>query len=349
MAQPPLLLPLHADPENQPPPLTPETLLTAWTFDWWVVASLLVMVGLYLWGVWRLRARGDSWPLGRVFAWVGWAMVIGAVAWLALSAPVPPRLPALAALCVIGFYLVAPAFPVQAGLWLAPLLVLALPSSRVMLAWAGVEMVYALGTWLYLYGLSTPNRALPVAWFALSAFLVNVLSRSAGVRIAAWGPLTITDDGLAWGLALGARALAIGALAALFALTTDAVAFLNAAHQQARVPARYAYALMAGYRLMEMLPDEWRTIRAAQAVRAGGVHERAGGPAWFRSFGRASFGLLVVALRRGQQLAEALEARGLGRTPRTIWRPVRWGWRDGVLLAVALAVAAAVAAGVLAR
>lgn len=77
MAPLPLLLPLHADPENQPPPLTPETLLTAWTFDWWVVASLLVMIGLYLWGVWRLRARGDSWPLGRVFAWcLGGAGVI---------------------------------------------------------------------------------------------------------------------------------------------------------------------------------------------------------------------------------------------------------------------------------
>lgn len=183
----------------------------------------------------------------------------------------------------------------------------------------------------------------PVAWFALSAFLVNVLSRSASVRIAAWGPLTITDDGLAWGLALGARALAIGALAALFALTTDAVAFLNAAHQQARVPARYAYALMAGYRLMEMLPDEWRTIRAAHRVRGRGTarrSERMG----IDAFRRAAFSLLVVALRRGQQLAEALEARGLGRTPRTTSRPVRWGWRDAVLAAGAVLVIAGVLA-----
>ncbi len=69
MAPLPLLLPLHADPGNQPPPLTPERLLTAWTFEPWVVAALVLMVGLYLWGVRRLAVRGDHWPLGRTLAW----------------------------------------------------------------------------------------------------------------------------------------------------------------------------------------------------------------------------------------------------------------------------------------
>ena len=40
-----LLLPLHADPGNQPPPLTPDQLLTAWTFEPWLVAALVLMVG----------------------------------------------------------------------------------------------------------------------------------------------------------------------------------------------------------------------------------------------------------------------------------------------------------------
>ncbi len=84
MAPLPSLLPLHADPENQPPPLTPDTLLTAWTFEPWVVAGLVLMVGLYLWGVRRLAARGDRWPVGRTLAWcVGGA---GTVAVALLSA-----------------------------------------------------------------------------------------------------------------------------------------------------------------------------------------------------------------------------------------------------------------------
>ena len=77
MAPLPLNVTLHADPENQPPPLTPETLLTAWTFEPWVVAALVLMIGLYLWGVRRLAARGDAWPLGRTLAWcVGAAGVV---------------------------------------------------------------------------------------------------------------------------------------------------------------------------------------------------------------------------------------------------------------------------------
>ncbi len=182
----------------------------------------------------------------------------------------------------------------------------------------------------------------PIFWFALSTFLVNLFSRP-GEALGGWGIFVATEPGLAFGLALAARTLAIGGLASVFVLSTDAVRFVNAAHSQARVPVRYAYALLAGYRLLELLPDEWRTIRAAHAVRSRGLG--GGRVAWVRGFARSAFGLMVVALRRGQQLAEALEARGLGRTPRTIWRPVRWGWRDVVLGVGAVLLAAGVALG----
>jgi len=82
MAPLPLHVPLHADPENQPPPLTLETLLTAWTFNPWVVAALVLMVGLYLWGVRRLARRGDAWPLGRTLAWCAGGAGIIAIALL---------------------------------------------------------------------------------------------------------------------------------------------------------------------------------------------------------------------------------------------------------------------------
>ncbi|MDO5535572.1 MAG: ATP-binding cassette domain-containing protein [Propionibacteriaceae bacterium] len=186
---------------------------------------------------------------------------------------------------------------------------------------------------------------IPIGWFALSTFLVNLFSRP-GPELGGWGIFVATEPGLAWGLALAARTLAIGGLAAVFVLSTDAVRFVNAAHSQARVPVRYAYALLAGYRLLELLPDEWRTIRAAHAVRSRGLG--GGRRAWLVGFARSAFGLMVVALRRGQQLAEALEARGLGRTPRTIWRPVRWGWRDAVFTGGVVLVAGAIVAVVLA-
>lgn len=62
------LVPLHATPFDQPPPLTFARLLTAWTFDLWAILGLAIPLGLYLYGVWRLRRRGDEWPIGRTLA-----------------------------------------------------------------------------------------------------------------------------------------------------------------------------------------------------------------------------------------------------------------------------------------
>ena len=54
-----------------------------------------------------------------------------------------------------------------------------------------------------------------------------------------------------------------------------------------------------------------------------------------------TFGLLVLALRRGTKLATAMEARGFGKdVPRTWARESRWG-RAETLLVVACAVAGA--------
>jgi putative copper resistance protein D len=74
-------LPLHADPGNQPPPLTPATMFGEWKLDLLFLVPALAGLGLYLWGVGRLRARGDRWPLSRTLAWcvggIGTAAVAG--------------------------------------------------------------------------------------------------------------------------------------------------------------------------------------------------------------------------------------------------------------------------------
>src|SRR5665811_2377979 len=58
--------------------------LTVWRIDWlWFGVSVLA-VALYLAGVRRLRARGDSWPVLRTIGWVlGW----GIFAWATSGAP----------------------------------------------------------------------------------------------------------------------------------------------------------------------------------------------------------------------------------------------------------------------
>jgi cytochrome c oxidase assembly factor CtaG len=65
------VLPTHAGPGDQIAPLTPLRLLTAWTFEPVLLGVILVVGGLYLYGVHRLHQRGDHWSKGRTFAFCG--------------------------------------------------------------------------------------------------------------------------------------------------------------------------------------------------------------------------------------------------------------------------------------
>jgi putative copper resistance protein D len=70
-------------PPSSLPRFTPVRLFTEVELDWWFVGPLLIVTGLYLWGVWRLRARGDHWPAGRTVAFL--AGGIGVIAFAGMS------------------------------------------------------------------------------------------------------------------------------------------------------------------------------------------------------------------------------------------------------------------------
>lgn len=64
------LVPMHAKPDDDIIPLVGARYFTAWEFPWLAVLGLLLAAGLYLWGVQRLRRRGDKWPLMRTISFV---------------------------------------------------------------------------------------------------------------------------------------------------------------------------------------------------------------------------------------------------------------------------------------
>src|SRR5665647_2291379 len=65
-------------------PLLGSDWLTVWRIDWLWLGVSVVAVALYLAGVRRMRARGDSWPVLRTIGWVlGWAIF----AWATCGAP----------------------------------------------------------------------------------------------------------------------------------------------------------------------------------------------------------------------------------------------------------------------
>jgi len=52
-------------------PFTVSSIFTEASFNGWIAVMLVVAAGLYLYGVHRLHARGDKWPLSRTLLFVG--------------------------------------------------------------------------------------------------------------------------------------------------------------------------------------------------------------------------------------------------------------------------------------
>src|SRR5215469_1082952 len=74
-----------------PPELTLVRALTQWTLDPWALAFVLVLGGLYLSGVRRVRRSGTAWPAGRTVAFCGLGLgfcVIATMSWVGVYQPI---------------------------------------------------------------------------------------------------------------------------------------------------------------------------------------------------------------------------------------------------------------------
>ncbi len=99
--------------------------------------------------------------------------VLAAVLAGALFALGASRRPSVAevSLVLVGLVLVTgKSFPVQASLWLLPLVALCAVRWRDHLIWAGAEAMHYAMVWLYIGGMSKADRGLPAPWYAV--FLV---------------------------------------------------------------------------------------------------------------------------------------------------------------------------------
>ncbi len=207
--------------------------------------------------------------------------------------------------------------------------------------------LYLLGVVAALTAAQVGVRALAVAQvpfvlFGVGLVLVNALTRPGDPWVEG-AAVRVTYEGLVVGVALALRGMVIGVLTVAFLATTPPRDLMVSLAEHARLSPRYAYALLAGHRMLEAMPRRWATVRAAQAVRA--PLGRDGRPRLgVRDFGRAAFTLLVGSVRASERIALAMESRGLAAGPRTVWRPVPLGARDAVLALVVLGTLAAVVA-----
>jgi energy-coupling factor transport system permease protein len=188
----------------------------------------------------------------------------------------------------------------------------------------------------------TLGSAVAPLWLvALGIGLFNTLFGAANAdptsaTIIVFGPWRITQEALQAGVGLALRVVAIGATGAVFALTTDSTRLVDALVQQARVPERFAYGALAAYGAIPRFGSDLANLRAARRMRglSGSWHPR------------ILVGLLVLAIRHGDRMALAMDARAFGSGPRSRYREVPWTWLDlvaavtaSLVFAIALATA----------
>jgi energy-coupling factor transport system permease protein len=151
------------------------------------------------------------------------------------------------------------------------------------------------------------------------------------------GPLRITEPALATGLGVGLRVVAIACVGAVFALTTDSTRLVDALVQQGRVPERFAYGALAAYQAVPRFAEDLTALRQARRIRGLRGSWNPG----------VLLGLLVLAIRHGDRMALAMDARAFGAGPRTRYRMVRWSWLDAAVgLGAGAVLVAALALGV---
>lgn len=94
------------------------------------------------------------------------------IGYIALTAPIRPRLAQLLFLVVAAFLLTGKVWSPQFSLWLVPLAVLAVPHRRLLLGWMTIDALVWVPRMYYLYGV--PNRGLPEQWFTATVLVRDV-------------------------------------------------------------------------------------------------------------------------------------------------------------------------------
>ncbi len=183
----------------------------------------------------------------------------------------------------------------------------------------------------------------PLTLAALGIAVFNTLFSASNADPAATelvriGPLRVVAEAAAGGVGLGCRVVAIVSVGVVFGLTTDSTRLVDSLVRQGRIPVRFGYGALAAYQAIPRFAEDLLTLRQARRIRGlrGSWHPR------------LLVGLLVLAIRHGDRLALAMDARAFGSGPRTWYRPLTWGRLDaavGVGGVLALVGALALAAG----
>ena len=151
---------------------------------------------------------------------------------------------------------------------------------------------------------------IPFFTLALGFFIMQVAfpRGASGAELFNIGNFVVYQESFMRGIALGLRVLAFSAYALLFVATTDPTELLLSLMQQAKLPPKYGYSILAAYRFFPLYQSEFTNLKEAHQVR--GASERKGLKGKFEELRRYAIPLLAQAIRKAERVAIAMEARG---------------------------------------
>lgn len=173
-----------------------------------------------------------------------------------------------------------------------------------------------------------------LAGFALPYFLVTLITVPGEQLLAAWGPLRLTAEALDTAGSVTIRMFTVLLSSYVYMFTTDPRDMVQSLTLRLRIPYRFAFGLSMALTFLPLLEEEGKSISAAHQVRGrgkpGGFRAKL---EWWRTFTSA---VLHNAVRRVQQTAGAMEAKGFGAYPNRTFLRESMPTLQGRILAIAV-------------
>jgi energy-coupling factor transport system permease protein len=122
-----------------------------------------------------------------------------------------------------------------------------------------------------------------------------------------WWIFKISLNSIKFGLTIGIRTLCFLLYSLLFVLTTEPTDFIISLIIQLKLSPRVGFGTLAGYRFVPLLSAEYQNIYDAHRIR--GLKERNNFIAKFGRFKRYAVPLIVIASRKAQRVAIAMDSK----------------------------------------
>ncbi|GAA0737987.1 energy-coupling factor transporter transmembrane component T [Clostridium oceanicum] len=173
---------------------------------------------------------------------------------------------------------------------------------------------------------------------ALSFFLFTMLTRGLTHKYIydfKFYCFTWRNKDIILSLALGFRILAIITYSIIFVVSTNPVDFILSLIAYLHLPYKIGYSILTAYRFLPTFTKELESIRFAHEIR--GIKNEKGFIGKIKDFKKFVIPMLATAIRRGERISIAMEARAFGISKdRTYYRKIKFEKLDGTSLILSI-------------